>query len=72
MLGVCLEVADVRLGVAARTVQQDQRGFIRIAGVEIAGPHPPADIQITLRERNALQIAPDALELRHPAAPYPR
>ena len=68
MLGVRLEVADVRLGVAAGSVQQHQRGFARIAGVQVAGAHS-AGIQITLRERNALQIAPDAFELRHPVAP---
>ena len=64
MLGVRLEVADVGLGVPARPVQQHQRRLAGVAGVQVAGAHS-ARVEVALRERDALEIAPDALELRH-------
>ena len=64
MLGVCLEVADVRLGVPAGSVQQHQHRLVGVTGVQVAGADS-GGIQVTLRERDALQITPDALELRH-------
>ena len=64
MLGVRLEVADVCLGVTAGAVQQHQRRLAGIAGMQVAGAHSPG-IQVALRERDALEVAPDALELRH-------
>ena len=68
MLGVRLEVADVRLGVTAGSVQQHQHRFVLVTGVQVAGADS-GGIQVTLRELDALQITPDALELRHANAP---
>ena len=64
VLGVRLEVADVGLGVAAGPVQQHQRRLARVACVQVAGAHA-AGVEVALRERDALEITPDALELRH-------
>ena len=63
MLGVRREIADVGLGVAAGSVQQHQH---RLAGrrLQVAGADS-GGVQVTLRERDALEITPDALELRH-------
>src|SRR5262245_41129016 len=63
VLGVGLEVAHVRLGVTAGTVKKHQRRAARIARVQVAGAHSPR-VEIALRERDALKIAPDALERR--------
>jgi hypothetical protein len=64
MLGVRAQVADVGLGVAAGSVQQDQHWLGRVAGAQIAGPDS-AGVEVTLRKGDALEIAPYALELRH-------
>src|SRR5215218_5071037 len=68
VLGVCLEVAYIGFGVTAGTVQEHQCGLGRIACVQIPGAHS-ACIEVALRERDALEIAPDAFVLRHPATP---
>ena len=64
MLGVRLQIADIRLGVATGAVQQDQRRFGRIAGMQVTGSHT-IGVEVTLRERNTLQITPHALVLGH-------
>src|ERR1700741_2091745 len=64
VFGVGLQVAHVCLGVAAGTVQKHQRWPAGVAGVQVAGAHSPR-VEVALRERDALKIAPDALELRH-------
>src|SRR6476660_7636879 len=64
VFGVSLEVAHIRLGVTAGTVQEHQRRVAGVTGVQVAGAHP-ARVEVTLRERDALKIAPDALELPH-------
>jgi hypothetical protein len=48
-------------------VQQHQHRFAGIAGTEIAGPDPRR-VQVSLLKRDALEIAPYALELRHSSA----
>ena len=65
VLGVRRQVTDVGLGMTAGSVQQYQDRLARLAGMQVAGPHTPG-IQVPLRERNALEIAPDALELGYP------
>lgn len=47
MLGVCLEVADVGLGVTAGSVQEDQRRPVGVAGVQVARAHP-AGVEVAL------------------------
>ena len=64
MLGVGREVPDVRLGVATGSVQQHQHRLARVTGPQIASPHSPG-VEVALLKRDALEIAPDALELRH-------
>ncbi len=64
MLGVRLQVADIRLGVATRSVQQDEHRFGRIARAQVAGSHATG-VQVALLERDALQIAPHAFVLGH-------
>ena len=64
VLRMGLEVADVRLRVSAGPVQQDQRGFVPITRMQVAGADA-AGVQVALRERHALQVTPNALELRH-------
>jgi hypothetical protein len=63
VLRVRFQVADVGLGVAARAVKEHQHRLAGVAGVQIAGAHS-AGIEETLRERDALKGAPDALEFR--------
>ena len=50
--------------MAAGSVQQHQHRLARITGAQIAGPDS-AGVEVALLERNALEIAPYALELRH-------
>ena len=50
--------------MTAGTVEKHQRRLAGVAGVQVAGAHSPR-VEVTLRERDALEIAPDALELRH-------
>src|SRR6185312_254745 len=64
VLGVGLQVAHICLGVTAGTVEKHKRRAAGITGVQVAGAHP-ARVEIALRERDALKIAPDALELPH-------
>src|SRR5690349_12363130 len=59
------QVADVSLGVATRAVQHHQGGLTRLAGVQVAGADA-ARVEVALRERDALKIAPDAFVLRQP------
>ena len=63
VLGVGFQVAHVCLGVTAGTVQKHQRRLAGVTGVQVAGAHSPR-VEVALRERDALKIAPDALELR--------
>ena len=50
--------------VTAGPVKEDQRGTAGVTGVQIAGAHSPG-VEVTLRKRDTLEIAPYALELRH-------
>jgi hypothetical protein len=45
-------------------MQKHQRRTAGITRVQIAGAHSTR-VEVTLRERDALKIAPDALELPH-------
>src|SRR6478609_8332996 len=62
VLGVGLQIAHICLGVTAGTVEKHERRAAGVAGVQVAGAHSPR-VEIALRERDARQIAPDALEL---------
>jgi len=53
------EVSGVRLGVAADTVQRQDKRFGRVAGLDAAGPDS-AGVDIVLLEGNAPQIGTDA------------
>ena len=64
VLRVRRQVADVGLGVATGSVQQHQHRLAGIAGAQIAGPDSPG-VEVALLKRDALEIAPYALELRH-------
>src|SRR3954468_7597912 len=64
VFGMRLQVADIRLGVTAGPVQEHQRRPAWIASVKVARAHSPC-VEVALRERDALEVAPDALELRH-------
>ena len=64
VLAVHRQVAHVGLGVATRTVQQHQHRLARIAGTQKAGPNS-AGFEVTLFKRDALEIAPNTLELAH-------
>ena len=65
VFGVRLEVAHIGLGVAAGSVQEHQRRVVGVTGMQVPGAYA-AGVEIALRERDALQVAPHALELRHP------
>ena len=64
VLAVRRQIAHVGLGVATGTVQQHQHRLARIAGAQKAGPDS-AGFEVTLLKRDALEIAPYALELGH-------
>src|SRR6478672_2366709 len=69
VLGVGLQVAHVCLGMAAGPVEKHQRRPARVTGMQVAGAHS-ACVEVALRERDALKIAPDALEPPH-SSPSP-
>jgi hypothetical protein len=60
MLGVSLQVAEVGLGMATGSVQQHQHRKAWIAGMQIARARTRR-VEVTLRERDALEVTPDAL-----------
>ncbi|EUA25445.1 hypothetical protein I548_3531 [Mycobacterium intracellulare] len=58
------QVAHVGLGVTAGSVQQNQHRLAGVPGPQVAGPYS-SGVEVALLKRDALEIAPDALELRH-------
>src|SRR6202048_1045048 len=63
VFGVGLKVAHVCLGVTAGAVEKHQRRAAGVTGVQVAGAHS-SRVEVALRERDALEVAPDAVERR--------